>query len=324
MIDTILGIDIGGTTVKALVVDPVGAVVARGVTLTGRGDHAVKQVLGLASHLVHEAEQLGATVVAVGAIAPGVMDDTGSRISFASNLEWHDLALSALLSGRVGAPTALANDATSAGIAEGRLGAARGCRDYVHIALGTGVGASIVVDGRVLHGSTGAAGEIGHTSVVWNGELCPCGRFGCVDAYAAAGGLVRRYELLGGDPGSSVPQIVARLGADKIANEVWSDAITALARVIATITMTVDPELVVVGGGVAQAGEVLIAPVLAAVARELVWKPSPRIEQSTLGEMAGLAGALLVATSALDGRQQARWTLEQLPSMAMGGLTSPQ
>lgn len=313
MTRAIIGIDVGGTTAKGIAIDAEGRVLARGSRATGHAQQALDGVLGLARELGSGVHRRGARLVAAGVAVPGVIDDDGSTIRFASNLAWSDLPLAALLTEALGAPTALANDATSAGLAEGRMGVARGVHDYVHIAIGTGIGACLVVDGRVLKGSGQGAGEIGHPTVMPGGDACTCGRVGCLDAYAAAAGITRRYARLAGTS-RSVPEIIARTASDPVADEVWNAAIEALATAITTVTMTLDPELIVLGGGVALAGDALLIPLRTSVAAQLGWKPAPRIEASELQAMAGLAGALAVALRNLDRSHQADWSLEHLAS----------
>lgn len=306
----IIGLDIGGTSAKAVAVDRSGHLVARSDVPTGPGRENLERVLGLVEETADLARTRGAEVVAVGAVAPGVIDSTRRVVGFASHLGWRDLPLADLVTDRVGARCSLGNDATAAGLAEWRLGAAAGLRNAVHIAIGTGIGASLIVDGHLLEGHTAAAGELGHTTVFPDGEDCPCGRRGCVDAYAAARGIMARYRSLGGDHDLDLPGLVAVLGSDEYADQVWSLAVAALARVIATVTMTLDPQLVVLGGGVALAGGALLGPLRVAVAEELVWKAPPRIEQSRLGTSAGVAGAVVVGLTALE--SQNGWTLDAL------------
>lgn len=314
MNQAILGIDVGGTSAKAVVVTPDGSTIASGRAPTGRGEAALAAVRELAQSLVRDAARADATLAAAGIISPGVMDDTGRFVRFASNLQWRDLPLADLMETALGVPVSLANDATSAGLAEWRLGVARGVDNFVHISIGTGIGASLVVDGHLLMGARQAAGELGHISVVPDGEQCACGRIGCMDVYAAAAGMMRRYRAAGGDKASSVAELVAGVDTDPAAASVWSDALAALATGIVTVTMVTDPELVVLGGGVAGAGSALTEPLRVLVQQGLVWKTAPRLETTALGDRGGMAGALLVALSLLPADQRGQWTLEKLGS----------
>lgn len=311
MNQAILGIDVGGTSAKAVVVTPDGGAVASGRVPTGSGEAALSAVRDLAQGLVRDAARVGATVAAVGIISPGVMDETGRLVRFASNLQWRDLPLADLMETALGVPVTLANDATSAGLAEWRLGAARGVDNFVHITIGTGIGASLIVDGHLLMGARQAAGELGHITVVPDGERCACGRIGCLDIYAAAAGMMRRYRAAGGEKASSVAELVAGTDTDPAAASVWGDALAALAAGIVTVTMVTDPELVVLGGGVAGAGSALTEPLRALVQQGLVWKAAPRLETSALGDRGGIAGALIVALSLLPADQRGQWTLEK-------------
>lgn len=317
MNQAILGIDVGGTTAKAVVAKPNGELLASGLLPTGGGEEATAAVRRLARDLQRQAVRRGFVVAAAGIVTPGLIDQAGRVVTFASNLRWSDLPLADLVEADLGVPVTLANDATSAGLAELRFGHARGCPNFVHISIGTGIGASLVVDGRVLSGARGGAGELGHITVFSGGDECTCGRRGCLDAYAAAAGMMRRYRSAGGLGATSVPELVAARLTDPVAGATWRDAITALARGIAAVTMLTDPDLVVLGGGVAGAGAVLTEPLQDLLARELVWKTAPQVLTSALGDQGGRAGALAVAVTSLPPQTRPRWTLERLVSLSL-------
>lgn len=316
MTRAVLGIDVGGTTAKAMVVTPVGEIVAEGRVPTGGGQVALEAVRGLARDLSADAAGEHVDLAAAGVITPGVMDRSGRLVRFASNLRWRDLALADLMESDLGVPVTLANDATSAGLAEWQLGAARGVDNFVHISIGTGIGASLIVDGRVLMGARSAAGELGHISVIPDGERCACGRIGCLDVYAAAAGMMRRYRAAGGRSASDVAELIASKDTDEAAASVWRDALDALATGIVTVTMVTDPELVVLGGGIAGAGATLTDPLRELVQQGLVWKSAPQLRTSSLGDRGGVAGALTIALSMLPAGDRGAWTLERLSSPA--------
>lgn len=307
----VLGLDIGGTTVKGAVVTADGSVVAQGRRSTACGsDAAVAAVVALAVDLADAASGSGAQLVAGGAVTPGVLDPGQRVVAFASNLRWSQVALAASIEEDLGVPVQLANDATAAGLAEGRFGRARGCGDFLHVTLGTGIGACLVVGGRPVLGAGRAAGELGHITVFPDGDVCACGRRGCLDAYAAAAGLLRRYRAAGGTAAETVPALIAGLTTDAAARQVWDDAILGLARGLATVTMLTDPALVVLGGGLAGAGDALTGPLRRRLTEELGWRAAPQVELSALGDRGGVAGALAVAVDLLG--EPSAWPLTRL------------
>jgi glucokinase len=161
------------------------------------------------------------------------------------------------------------------------------------VAIGTGLSAGIVAAGAQVTGATFSAGEIGHLVVQPGGEACVCGQFGCVEVYSSAGGILRRYEALGGDPSLSLSRISS--SRDPIARRVWTDATDSLARAFAATVVTLDPALIVIAGGLSLAGERLTAPVRAALGAQLAWRAAPDVVLSELTSKAGLVGAAIEA-----------------------------
>jgi glucokinase len=179
----------------------------------------------------------------------------------------------------------------SAGTAEALLGAGRGADDFVFIAVGTGIAAAIVTAGRTVTGVGRAAGEVGHMPVHPGGKRCSCGQRGCLEAYASGLAITRRYRELGGRRARTAEKMVDLLGVDPIADAAWSDAVEALSLGLSAITMTLDPALIVLGGGLARAGDTLLAPLRTALTELLVWRRPPAIMLSQLGSQAGRIGA---------------------------------
>lgn len=290
----LLAVDVGGTTVKAALVGRAGAVLQTWSRPTARGDEAVQGIVDLAIEVIGAAAARGETVVAAGIVTPGTVDAEAGVVGYASNLDWVDVPLRDRVSECIHVPVALGHDVQAAGEAEARLGAARGSRHFVHVGIGTGIAAALVVDGRPVKGSAGGAGELGHVPVRDAGEQCPCGQLGCLEVYASAAGLARRYERLSGRP-ATAPEIQAALGQDPVADRVWSDGVAALVRGLAITALLLEPELVVLGGGLAQAGDDLLDPVVAGLAESLVWRTPPEVRLSELGPGAAVLGAALLA-----------------------------
>jgi glucokinase len=167
------------------------------------------------------------------------------------------------------------------------------------VALGTGIACAHVVGGVVRAGATGRAGEIGHTPVHPGGEPCACGQRGCLEVYASAAGIARRYAALAGRS-VPTPEIVARVATDADAAVVWDDAVGALALALATDTLVHDPSVIVIGGGLAEAGARLFDPLRARLSALLAWRPVPSVVPARLGPTAGALGAALLAWQAVD------------------------
>jgi glucokinase len=302
----VVAVDVGGTTLKGALVGADAEVLARldAHTPAGAGGAAVTAaVVDLARRLA--TAQPGVVVRGVAAVTPGQVD--GGVVRYAANLGWRDVPLAGELSRALGVPAAVDNDVWAAALAESVLGG-RGS-DCFFVALGTGIGGAHVRDGVVRGGATGAAGEVGHIPVYPDGALCGCGQVGCLEMYASAAGVLRRYRAAASaaDPAgtgaggiSGAEAVVARLGRDPAADRVWAEAVEALALALATCTLLLDPGVVVLGGGLAGAGAALLDPLAARLAARLAWRSAPPLELSVLGNDAGWRGASLRAWAAAD------------------------
>lgn len=295
MPSAVLAVDLGGTTMKGAIVDANGRTVHTDVRQTPVGGELVITHLGnLLDSMRAEAERMGLVVIAGTVVSPGTIDDAQGMIGYASNLGWRNVPLGRLMSDRVGVPVVIGHDVRAAGLAEQLLGAAAGIDDFVQISIGTGVAAAVFDNGSVVVGATRSAGELGHIPALLDGELCTCGQRGCLEVYMSGAGLARRYETYGG-VARTAEQIVGRLGADLIADSVWAEAIRALALGLTTLTLLLDPTLIVLGGGVSSAGDTLLTPLRVALAGQLAWRDAPQVTVSTLGSEAGRIGAAALA-----------------------------
>jgi glucokinase len=296
-LDVVVAIDVGGTTLKGAVVRSDGRVLTRrdAPTPAADGGDAVAQAVVRLAHDLATAAQPGHRVVATAAVTAGHVDTASGVVRYAANLGWKDLPLGPLLSDALGVPAAVDHDARGAGLAEAVYGG-RGA-DCLFVALGTGIGAALVRDGRVTSGATGAAGEIGHIPVYPDGDACPCGQRGCLEVYASAAAVGRRYTAASGTA-ARADEVVARLGHDPVADRIWAEAVEALALALATGTLILDPAVVVLGGGLAKAERALLDPLEARLAARLVWRPAPPVEVAALDTDAGWLGAGLLAWEA--------------------------
>ena len=256
------------------------------------------------------ARDAGEPLVSVGIGAPGPLDAAGGVILHSPNQGWRGVPLGPLLADRAGVPVALDDDANLGALGEARLGAGRGVDPVVYVTVSTGIGAGIVVHGRVVRGAHGAGGEVGHLVVDPAGPRCGCGHRGCVEAYAAGGGLERRARAVfrgrprpggTGGPWQASDVFRAARAADPAAVALVRDGEAALARAFAALTATVDPGRIVVGGaiGLAQLGYIRRA---AQGARRLtIAAPGsgsgPDVVRAELPGQSALAGAAVLADS---------------------------
>jgi glucokinase len=241
--------------------------------------------------------------------AAGFVSADRRSVYFAPNLRWGDEPVAVLLQKAIGLPVVVENDANAAAWAEFRFGAGRGAPDQLTVVLGTGIGGGLILDGELYRGGHGVAGEIGHVGLVRGGLPCPCGRRGCFEQYAsgralqrqaraaaAAGSAPSLLEAAGGDPEAVTGTMVteqAEAGAQD-ALALLDDYADALGVGIASLVSVLDPGLVILGGGVSDAGEVLLGPVRAAVGREVAGgdrRPLTELRIAALGNDAGLIGA---------------------------------
>jgi glucokinase len=317
-----LGIDIGGTKVAGGVVAPDGTILdtARRAT-PGRSVEATEDaIVAVVDEL---AARHAGPLVGVGVGAAGWFDRTGDTVLFSPHLAWRNQSLRKDLGGRLQRSLWVGNDADAAAWAEYRYGAARGSDLALVITLGTGIGGGIVIDGRLQRGAHGVAGEWGHMRVVPDGRLCACGNRGCWEQYASGNALghtareVARsspaaaaslLDRVDGDADRLTGEHVATAAAagDPLAVELLCEVGTWLGQGIADLAAVLDPDLVVIGGGVSVLGEMVLAPARERLERALPgrgFRPGPRVVVAQLGAQAGLVGAAdLVRRAVCEGQ----------------------
>ena len=299
----VVALDVGGTGMKCALVRTDGAVhhEERHPTLAARGPEAVTEnILTVAAGLAGKARADGFEPVAVGVAVPGVVDEENGVAVWSSNVGFRDVPLRSLLEERLSLPAALGHDVRVGGIAEARLGAGKGERHVLFAAIGTGIAAALVVNGAGYNGAHGAAGELGHIIVRPGGPSCPCGQHGCLEALASARAIGARYTELSGIADSTAFDVVSRIDTDKVARQVWHEAINALADGLITAQALFDVSVLVLGGGLAEAGDALLGPLKYAMEKRLTFHRMPKIVKAALGDTAGCKGAALLALDHLE------------------------
>jgi glucokinase len=306
-----VGIDIGGTKIAAGVVTEDGTILDRTRVPTPPDDEAA--TLAALLSVVDELRGRNPGVEAIGLGAAGLVEWPGGHARWAPHNTYGRLELRRLLHERTGLPTTVDNDANAAAWAEARFGAGAGGGDLVLVTVGTGVGGGLVLDGRLYHGEHGFAGELGHLIVDPDGDLCACGNHGCLEAMASGSTLGRLgQEAAAADPGGRLAALAAEAGGlvtgevvfaaategDKAALALFERIGHWLGVGIASLVTIFDPDLVVVGGGVAATGELLLAPARASFERYVharTHRDLPPVVPTRLGPDAGLVGAATLA-----------------------------
>ncbi len=303
-----IGVDIGGTKIAAGVVDENGVILAKGRRDTDPDEPG--QIERAVGDLVRELSGDG-DVEAVGVAAAGFVSSDRATVLFAPNIAWRDYPLRDRLARDIDLPIVIENDANAAGWAEFRFGAGRGVRDMIMLTVGTGLGGAIVVDGDLLRGAHGVAAEIGHIRMVPDGHMCGCGHPGCWEQYASGRALTRQARaaavayperagallaLAGGEPRKIKGPYVTRVAeaGDELGIELLAELGTWLGSGAADLVAVLDPAIIVIGGGVASAGNLLLGPVRAAFEESLSargHRPEPRITTAEMQNDAGIVGA---------------------------------
>jgi glucokinase len=305
-----IGVDIGGTKILAGIVTEDGQVLTTARRATPRND--ANDVLDLVGDVVNELVAGSSTPLdGVGLGVAGLVDADRSRVYFAPNLRWSQVPVRALLEASTGLPVVVENDGNVAAWGEFRFGAGKGVKDLTLVTVGTGIGGGIVINGALFRGAHGVAGEIGHINAVPDGRPCGCGRNGCLEQYASGNALVREARLLAAERrpeanallelGDGTPEGVqgvhvteAAKAGDPVAMAAFTIAGTWLGRGLADLAAVLDPEVFVIGGGVSEAGDLLLASARQTLADKLIGqqnRPAPLVRIAELGNTAGLVGA---------------------------------
>jgi glucokinase len=299
----VLAVDIGGTRIKAALVDRVYAEVAGSTTSTPArlGDDLGPVVEHLRTDLLSQAGNPPPRVVGAGVVTPGIVDDQHGVVIAAVNLGWRQLSVRDVVAHQIGLPTALGHDVRAGLLAESQLGVARGIADVAFVPVGTGIAAALQIDGAILSAG-GWAGELGHVVIDPAGPRCACGQRGCLETLAAAPALVQAYAARTGRrrPAHEIAEL-ARAG-DPAAGAVWSHGTDALARGLRLLVSLTGVELVVLAGGLSESGDLLLDPLRRALADRPGFGRPVQVERARLGDRAAVLGAALLGWAAAGTR----------------------
>ncbi|MDX1395432.1 MAG: ROK family protein [Gemmatimonadota bacterium] len=312
----IVGVDLGGTSIN------VGAVPFGGGTVLGMrslpteahngAKFVVDRMVGMIRDVIHDAKHEGEladeSFLGIGLGSPGPLDRASGTVIETPNLGWRNFPLRDLIANATGLDAELDNDANAATLGEWWQGAGKGVRSLVGVTLGTGIGGGLILDGEVYHGVSDAAAEIGHMTIDSTGRKCNCGNYGCLEAYASGPAIASRAveglasgdvsvlpDLVGGDLSKITAETVSEaiVMGDPYATDVMRETAKFLGTGVANLINLLNPEMIVIAGGVTRAGDHLFEPLQAEVRRRAFRKAaeSCRIVSAELGDMAGVIGA---------------------------------
>ncbi len=311
-----IGVDIGGTGIKAGLVNEKGEILNEKKCKTQKGaDVVIGDIIALSRALIEEA---AVKPVAIGIGCPGLINSKNGEVVYSNNLEWHDVLLKQKIQNALNLPVFITNDANAAALGECFCGAGKKYKSMIMITLGTGVGSGIVVGGKLFEGNLGAGVELGHEVICVGGEKCTCGRRGCFEAYASATALIRfakramlkdekslLWELCGGDRNvvDGVMIFKAVRSGDKTADKVVKKYVKYLAEGLANVINAFHPEAVVLGGGICAAADVFFKPLKKRVDKYTYggceFAPIDLIV-AQLGNKAGICGAAKLAIDGIE------------------------
>lgn|SRR6185312_6160986 len=293
----VIALDVGGTAMKGAVLGDGNAVEGFHQWPTPR-EAGPERVVTAVLDVVDDLLQRTPDARAIGLVVPGLVDDQSGVALYSENIGWRDVAFRSLVAERTGLPVGFSHDVRAGGRAERELGAGQGADELLFMPIGTGISGAMYSGGRALENKYG--GEIGHLDV-GSGERCACGDVGCLETVATGPSIARRYNALANTELSGAKPVLERMvSGDPLAARVWNEAVEALAVALKSYVTILAPELVVIGGGVSAAGDLLLDPLRVSLQKKLLWQPMPVLARAALGENAACLGAGLVARDLLD------------------------
>ncbi|GII79823.1 sugar kinase [Sphaerisporangium rufum] len=331
----VVALDVGGTTMKGGLVSATGQVLIAERRPTPRADGPLRVIEAIRAFTGELAAAGPGTPAGVGIAVPGLV--TADTAVYSANIGWKDVPAADLTA--LPLPVRLGHDVRTGGLAESVLGAGRAERDFLFLPIGTGIAGAVVIAGEPYGGSSSRGGEIGHVPVFPAGERCACGQTGCLETYASAASVARRYtERLSratslhqpaatwdAYPAAQSPMAPETMTAEQVvdlamrgdpdAAAVWDDALEALSIALASYTLLLDPAAIVIGGGLAEAGEALFEPLAERLTARLAFRTAPPLRRAALGVHAGMLGAALLGWQAAGVPDAgSTWTVDVLRS----------
>lgn len=293
MSELVVALDVGGTDIKAGLLEADGTLVYEEHRPTRAGDRpsAVDNVIRVAGDLVVRAQDARRRVVAVGLAVPGIVDSDAGVARSSMMLGWRDVPFVDLVAAHTGLPVGLGHDVRLA--AEAERAASGTSTDWLYLSIGTGVGSAVMLGGRAYTGAGGLGGELAHVLVEPDGPPCRCGKYGCLEVVGSAEAIGRRYRELAPEASTATARdVVERANAgDAVALSVWRRALRALAVGLAQYSEIMEPERIVVGGGLSRAGDLLMAPLREQLGSLVSLPHPPELRLAHFGTRAGLHGA---------------------------------
>lgn len=264
----VVALDVGGTSMKGGLVTRSGEILRTDRRATPRDEGPAAVVATIRSFIDDLAVAGGGTPEGVGLAVPGLV--TADAALYSANIGWRDVPAADFVP--LDVPVMLGHDVRTGGLAESVLGAGREVSDFLFLPIGTGIAGAVIVDGEPYGGAAGWGGEIGHIPVFPEGETCACGQIGCLETYASASAVSRRYSARAASPATAEQVAALTVSGDPVAAEVWDDAVEALSLALATYTLLLDPSAIVLGGGLAEAGPLLADPLADRLRKRLTFR----------------------------------------------------
>lgn len=312
-----IGIDIGGTGIQMGIVDEKGNILEKGAIVTKIEDGYENQIHDMADCALETLARSGYTlddVHSIGVGVPGVYNEETGVVPFCTNLKWYNVPIRDEFHKYIDKPVYVDNDATVAGLAENTAGVSAGAHSSVLLTLGTGVGGGIILNGKVWNGFHGTGSELGHMILELDGEPCTCGNKGCLERYCSATAIIRmaRQQLVNHEDSlmmelcdhdlqklNAKMVIDAARENDSVATKVFRRYVACLGQAVANVMNMLDPEVIVLGGGVSKAGAFLLDAVREEARKYVVFKTLEysRIELAKLGPDAGIIGAAMLGAA---------------------------
>lgn len=311
----VVGIDLGGTKIAAGLAAAGGQILTtahRPTPVSSGPEGILKALVDMVDELL-SAHGFGRDQLsAIGMGVPCLLETASSICRFSPNLFWQDVDIGSFWRRHFSCPLAVDNDVRLGALAEHTWGAGQGTQDLLFVAIGTGIGSGLILNGEIYRGSRGLAGEIGHITLVPNGPRCNCGRRGCLEAYAAGPAIARRaqaamaadkktllWQLCDGKDQAITVELVSQAAdqGDRLARQIWEDTGRFLGIGLASVATLLNPERIIVGGGVAQAGDKLFRPLRQTLAERVLTVPGIDypVLPATLGPQTGVLGAIAAA-----------------------------